>query len=143
MFKKSGADQFTGEVNDQGFQLRRAIHYHNSFLPVVKGTFEQGSVHTKIEITMTLHPAVMVFEFIWVAGVITIGFIPTLVTLKDGSQWDLLGPVVMLLFGWLLTQFSFLFEARKAKKILLQLFSNKPNQVTDAKSVHESEFRKT
>jgi len=124
MFKKSGADKFTGKVDDQGFQIRRLIYYKNSFIAVVKGKFEQGSVGTKIDITMTLHPAAMVFEFIWVAGVITIGLIPMLdMVVKDGFRWDMLGLVGRLLFGWLLIQFSFLFEAQKAKKILLQLFS--------------------
>lgn len=127
MFKKSGADQFTGTVNDQGFQLRRVIHYRNSFLPVVKGKFEQGTVATKVDVKMTLHPAVMVFIFIWFGGVITIGIIPMLGMLKDGFPPDLLFPIGMLLFGWLLTQFSFVFEARKAKKILSQLFSIEQN----------------
>jgi hypothetical protein len=126
MFKKSGANQFTGKVDEQGFQISRLIYYHNSFLPVVKGKFDLGSAGTRINVTIALSPLVMVFELIWIAGVITIGVIPMLGMLKDGMRMEFLLPLGMLLFAWLLTQISFLFEAGKAKKIISDLFSAEP-----------------
>ena len=130
MFKKSGADQFIGKIDDQGFRLRRLIYYRNSFLPVVKGRFQQGSAGTKVDVTMTLHPAVMVFMLIWFGGLGTMGVIPMFVVLSTGFRPELLIPIGMFLFGWLMVQFGFVFEARKAKKILSQLFSSAAKEIS-------------
>jgi hypothetical protein len=127
MFKKSGADQFTGKIDDQGFQIRRIIYYRNSFLPVVKGKFEQGSAGTNVVVKMTLHPVALVFMVIWFGGLGTIVFSSLSVMFSRGSDPILVTAVGMFFFGWLMIQFGFVFEARKAKKIISQLFSIEQN----------------
>src|SRR5262249_10839869 len=59
MFKTSGEEKFKGFVTDTGFRLQRVIYYRNSFLPVLKGQFVQGTLGADIIVTMSLHPFVL------------------------------------------------------------------------------------
>lgn len=34
---------YTGTISSDGFEIRRIIHYRNSFLPKTRGRFESGS----------------------------------------------------------------------------------------------------
>lgn len=99
MFKKSGTDQFIGKLDDHGFRLTRVIYYRNSFLPIVKGRFEQGSVGTRLEVSMTLHPAITVFVLIWFIGVGTIGLMAILYMFLNNFHPKFLIPIAIFLLG--------------------------------------------
>ena len=56
---------FEGEVTWQGFKIMRIIHYRNSFLPIIHGSFEQGGKGIDIKVRMRLHPFVIAFMCFW------------------------------------------------------------------------------
>ncbi|EDX71324.1 hypothetical protein MC7420_3439 [Coleofasciculus chthonoplastes PCC 7420] len=56
---------YAGTISSDGFEVRRIIHYQNSFLPRIRGRFESGSQGTVIRITMRLHPLVIGFLVFW------------------------------------------------------------------------------
>jgi len=118
---------FEGEVSYEGFKIMRIIHYRNSFIPIIRGSLEQGVLGVKVKVRMHLHPFVMAFMCIWFGGV---GFaiLSTGAGLISGYTAPspmLLIPFAMLIFGWLLTSGGFWFEARKAKPLLKDLLQRK------------------
>jgi hypothetical protein len=111
---------FEGDVSSAGFKIMRIIHYRNSFLPVIQGTFEQGDEGTRINIRMRLHQLVMAFMCFWFGGV-GIAMLVTaggLFTGKTEHSLVLLIPIGMFLFGWGLTSISFWIEVKKARRLL-------------------------
>lgn len=114
---------FEGEVSRAGFKIMRIIKYRNSFLPIIKGTFNQGQNGTIVKIRMGLHPLVIVFMSVWFGGVIfglfAIG--AGLASNKISLSAPLLIPLGMLFFGWAMVAGGFWFEARKAKPQLLSI----------------------
>ena len=124
MFRKSGTDQFMGEVTQEGFKIRRIIYYRNSFLPQITGQFLPSPRGTKVQVTMTLHPVVLVFMAIWFAAVGFALVASAPIGLKDPLQPIFLIQASMFLFGFIMVQSGFLFEARKARKIISRLFAN-------------------
>ncbi len=122
-----GRCPFEGEVFGNAFEIRRIIGYRNSFLPQISGTVGPGpSGGSQIVVGMTLHPFVLVFMCVWFGGVIVanLAVVMSLLTGKPamhGSGWAALGPLAMLLFGWILVSGSFSLESRKATELLCLL----------------------
>lgn len=56
---------YQGTISDTGFEIRRIIHYRNSFLPNIQGRFELLPVGTAVHITMQLHPLILAFMAVW------------------------------------------------------------------------------
>ena len=56
---------YSGTLSNRGFEIRRIIHYQNSFLPRIQGRFESSHQGTTVHITMDLHPLVMAFLLVW------------------------------------------------------------------------------
>ncbi|MEO0458197.1 MAG: hypothetical protein AAF152_16675 [Cyanobacteria bacterium P01_A01_bin.114] len=56
---------YQGTLTDTGFEIRRIIHYRNSFLPNIQGRFETVPKGTAVHITMQLHPLVLAFMCAW------------------------------------------------------------------------------
>ena len=118
---------FQGIISRDGFKIRRIILYHNSFLPITRGTFGPGPLGTTSTIKMGLHPFTAAFMSFWFGGV-GIGILAVLVSLSRAqTEWDpmLLIPFGMLLLGWVLVSGGFWFEANKAKPILLEMFKGR------------------
>jgi hypothetical protein len=120
----SAAHPFEGTVADSSFDARRIISYRNGFLPRIRGSVWADSTGSRIAVTMTLHPATMVFMFVWVGGVVTFGTGAVIGALR--GQVDLpfaFFPIGMLLFMWVIAAGGFTFEARKAERLLRKLFA--------------------
>src|SRR5690242_14915733 len=60
---------FEGVVEGPRFEVRRIIHYRNSFLPHVRGAIEPAAAGARLVGTMRLHSAVAAFMVVWFAGV--------------------------------------------------------------------------
>ncbi|MBW4646290.1 MAG: hypothetical protein KME23_25420 [Goleter apudmare HA4340-LM2] len=56
---------YQGTVSEQSFHIRRIIDYRNSFLPVIRGSFEAQPHQTVVQIQMSVHPFVMAFLGCW------------------------------------------------------------------------------
>jgi hypothetical protein len=115
---------FQGDISRDGFRITRIIHYRNSFLPIVSGKYFPGPSGIVVEIWMGLHPLVIVFMCVWFGGV---GFgafamLSGLVTGQVQASPILLIPFGMLLFGWALVSGGFWFEAKKQKRMLIEMF---------------------
>ena len=52
---------YEGKISESGFEIRRVIHYRNSFLPAIRGQFEPSPSGTIVRIRMGLHPVVAIF----------------------------------------------------------------------------------
>ena len=115
---------FQGDLSIDGFTMTRIIHYRNSFLPVIRGTFAPGPQGTNIAIKMTLHPIVIAFMAMWLGVVGSIAMVLCLSAIfSNDVAWPLpLAPLGMFVFGWALTSGGFWFEAHHTKKKLLRLF---------------------
>jgi uroporphyrinogen-III synthase len=47
--------EFEGTVTEKGFKVNRIITYHNSFLPIMIGRFEERPGSTRVIVQMRLH----------------------------------------------------------------------------------------
>ena len=57
---------YFGTLSESGFKIRRVIHYRNSFLPQISGTFEPSSDgRLTVRMTFSLHPFVIGFMLFW------------------------------------------------------------------------------
>jgi hypothetical protein len=117
------AELFEGVVSDEGFQISRIIAYRNSFLPVIQGRFHPHVKGVRVEITMRLHVAVLIFSVVWLSlvgqGALAAGA-QILTTGRVDSV--MLIPFGMLLFFYLMVTIGFGVEAKKASKLLNSLF---------------------
>ena len=115
---------FEGEVTYEGFKILRIINYRNSFLPIIRGTFEQTQTGVKLALRMSLHPFVIAFMCVWFGGV-GLGMLACVGGLIRSLSVPLpvfFIPFAMLIFGWLLISGCFWFEVNKAKIMLNDIF---------------------
>ncbi len=118
---------FQGELLCNGFKISRIIHYRNSFLPIINGTIRASHSGFIISINMRLHRFVMAFMCFWFGGV-SIGMLTAIMGLLSGkthSSLILLIPFGMLVFGWALVSGGFWFEAKKQKRLLIEMFKKR------------------
>jgi hypothetical protein len=52
--------EFRGHVSENGFRIRRNIRGRNSYLPLIKGKLEPTANGTRVILTFTLHPIVLI-----------------------------------------------------------------------------------
>lgn len=118
---------FEGVLSWEGFKIWRIIHYRNSFIPIISGSFEEGAPGVKVKVRMRLHLFVMAFMCVWfaVAGCVIILTGAALLSghTAPSPMWFI--PFALFFFGWLLVSGGFWFEARKAKPLLMDLLQNK------------------
>src|SRR5215469_5375353 len=60
-WREGGSPPFIGGVEGNSFKLYRDIRYRNSFLPRIRGHVRAYRDGTNIDVTMHLHPVVLVF----------------------------------------------------------------------------------
>src|SRR5262245_19320047 len=114
---------FEGVVSDAGFQISRIAGYRNSFLPVIQGRFHPHVKGVRVEITMRLHVAVLIFSVVWLS-LVGQGVVGAATQILATGRVDsmLLIPFGLLLFFYLMVTIGFGVEAKKASKLLNRLF---------------------
>jgi len=116
---------FHGKFENEKFEIQRTINYRNSYLPYVKGRFENSNP-TKVYLTFRPHKLVIFITIIWFIPIFGT-FIAALVTSFYDSEIIplilLMG--IMLCFGIGLVGVSFSNEFEKAKKKLVEILDAK------------------
>ena len=120
--QRKASPPFIGTIEADSFRIRRDIRYRNSFLPLIRGRVTSTPTGAQIHVTMSLHPAVVVFLLVWV-GVLRIPLeaIVRAPSVQDG--WAHFVPVGLLLMGLGLVCGGFFPEALKARRILEHAFA--------------------
>lgn len=116
---------FEGTVSDTGFKVSRIINYRNSFLPVIDGRFFPLMRGVRVQVTVRLPANVLFFCVVWfsLVGLIGLGSILSPSSVKGVSAFEMLiGVLAMSVFFYLLVTLSFRFEAKKASKLLSEVF---------------------
>lgn len=121
---------FSGSVQPDGrFKIWRTIRYRNSFLPVVEGRIRPDICGSRVEVRMRLNRFSAVFVAVWTlfaSGAAAFAF-----SAADRGQTYLgLAPLGFVLFGYLLSQGGFWFEAPRARRFLEEI-ANGPNAVAE------------
>ena len=112
---------FQGSIHEHGFTISRVIHYSNSFLPVLNGTFIPTQSGTTIKIRMALHAFVLAFLAAWFGMLGLFGLAGILLLVSKGD-WTLIGILAgMALFAVAMTWGCFWAEAGKTKRLFLEL----------------------
>jgi hypothetical protein len=114
---------FEGTITGEGFKISRIIRYRNSFLPVVQGNFSPIAKGIRVDVTLRLHGGVLAFSVVWLSFIVLglVGVASEVLRSRQLGQGSLI-PFAMLAFFYLLVTFSFGFEARKARKLLSEVF---------------------
>ncbi len=123
-FSLSRSGKFEGTVSREGFKIERAINYRNSFLPILHGTFRPDVTGTRIEVTMKMHPFVLLFSVFWFGAVLS-GFVLGIIGsfASDHIPFEvLIGAGTMLVAFYLMTILGFGFEAKKAIRFMNETF---------------------
>jgi hypothetical protein len=113
-WRKEGSPPFIGRVEGNDFKLYRDIGYRNSFLPRIRGRVSAYRDGANIDVTMYLHPFVLVFMLFWLGGVAA----GAVTLLGHGKGSEALIPLGMFFFGVALPLGGFYPEAIKARRIL-------------------------
>lgn len=107
---------FIGKLEGNTFNLQRDITYRNSFLPRIQGSIAPAAVGTTVVVSMSLHPLVILFMVLWLAGVgrVALGLLSS-----DGFG-QALPSVAMFVLGVAVPLGGFYAEAEKARRILTE-----------------------
>jgi hypothetical protein len=126
---------YIGVLDGYKFQVRRIIHYRNSFLPYIKGEICPDGSGSSIELIMQIHPVPLVLLVGLAAGAIFIFLSVILgslfVALRSEGEMGLSLWGVMQLFGaaaifslflYLFVTLPFKYEAHKSIAFFRELF---------------------
>ncbi|MBW4681427.1 MAG: hypothetical protein KME19_15125 [Microcoleus vaginatus WJT46-NPBG5] len=119
---------YEGTLNRSGFDIRRIIHYRNSFLPRVRGRFEALSHETLIHVTIGLHPFVIAFLLFWYAVWYSVSIPFFLFGALSGDVDVFLAiqfvgmPILILFAFW----WAFWYEANRSRRELTQIILGEP-----------------
>ena len=107
---------YIGEIENNSFEVKRAINYRNSFLPKISGEVFEDFEGTKIKIKMRPHEIIIAFLFLWfgIAFLCCLGSIYAMFTRDFNLVF--LGPFFMILFGIVLLSVGFKTETNKSKQ---------------------------
>ncbi|CAM3386775.1 hypothetical protein FLLO111716_07605 [Flavobacterium longum] len=112
---------YVGQCNGNAFNVKRAIGYRNSFLPMIKGEVVSDISGTKVQVTMRPNVLVLVFMAFWMTGVgAACVFTVFSANKQDLSVFSFI-PFVMLFFGIGMLYGGFKIEANIAKKDLARI----------------------
>jgi len=111
---------YEGSVSDTGFKIKRIIHYRNSFLPEIIGSFEPHPGGTYISIKMRPNPILIPFVGLWFLvwyGALIPFAIPS-ANIPAYLVWlFILAPIP----GWLLVLIFFWREVDRSRRDLLEI----------------------
>lgn len=117
---------YEGDVSSDSFNIRRIIHYRNSFLPQITGSIRSDLGRTLIEIRMGLHPFVVLFTIVWVGvfGSIVLSTVVRQVVDAGSISSAVLyvSPIVLLMIAVFIGAFKF--ESSKSKRFFRELLED-------------------
>ena len=118
---------FQGDIQHETFKIVRIIHYRNSFMPVIHGSFLPQINGSRINIKMKMHPLIFGFLCVWFGGVGIGCIVSAYIILQDLTRISLplFIPWIMLLFGIALINGCFWFEVNKTAPLLKKIFQAK------------------
>ncbi|NRS87568.1 hypothetical protein HNQ02_000475 [Flavobacterium sp. 7E] len=121
---------YIGKIDNNSFEIKRAINYRNSFLPKINGEIHNDSSGSRINVTMNVVVMVKVFMLIWLSVVIVGCLVTTYIIifnngLNSEGGFFMLIPYFMLLIGVIMISFGFKIESKKSIKDLEEMLKAK------------------
>ena len=115
--------QYEGVIGDNIFTINRIINYRNSFLPIIKGTIQEGHQKTKIFIQMRPHLVAIIFMLIWF-GVSILICTSIFITMLFEANFTALAaiPFGILILSYVIILGGYNYESNKSIKYLAKLF---------------------
>lgn len=113
--------ELEGSATDTGFKVSRAITYHNSFLPIMIGRFEERPGSTRVIVRMRLHDYTLAIMFM----IFVIMVYHVVGILKTDHLLAFTFPAVVLVASYLMTIFGFSYEAEESRKILIDILEGR------------------
>ena len=115
---------YEGYINNYSFRMSRIMEYQNSFTPIIKGVIKNNLKGTKINITMELHPFILILmcSLPFIIGIIFV--ISDYVGIFPFGLNALMSLLTTFLV-YLIMIIAFKFESRKSKEYLFNLFEAK------------------
>ncbi len=122
VFRKVHDKPFEGKFTENGFRVKRVIHYFNSFIPIVKARFSRSLEGTTVTVQMFPHP--MSYFFIFAVTVFGLIFGYAVGSFSsERTSLVLILPVVFGILSYIVVCCGFWFEAKQAKKELMRLIT--------------------
>lgn len=117
---------FEGFYEDNIFEIQRIIRGRNSFIPKIKGKLSSHENGSKLMATFKMNQFVIIFMIIWL-GFVGVGFFVALglVISENLNPFIIVGPFVMMIFGFGLMNYGFNSEKKKAVKALEKILKAK------------------
>jgi len=112
---------FEGSVTHAEFRIERVTQRQNTFIPQIRGSVVPDGSGSWISVTLMLHPASIIFLAGWHGTILLLGV--EIARWAFAGRFEVDGVVLLMgafLCGWLLPS-PFFFEARRNKRMLLQL----------------------
>ena len=113
---------YEGTIKKNAFEMRRILHYRNSFQPVIEGVIDESGKGSVIKVRMRLHLLVIGFMVIWLffmlsffGGMENFGF-------NGKDYFSYFFPIILPIFLYAMTMGGFKYESIKSKKFLKELF---------------------
>jgi hypothetical protein len=122
VFRKAHDKPFEGKFSENGFRVKRVIHYLNSFIPILKGRFSRSLEGTTVTVQMIPHPISYFFVLAVTIFGLIFGYALGPLSSKRTSLVFIL-PVVFGMVSYIVVCCGFWFEAKQAKKELMQLIT--------------------
>ena len=121
---------YVGKIFNNSFEIKRAINYRNSFLPIIKGEIKEDINGSKVIVKMSLVELVKVFMIIWLGGVSVACIAVTYNILFNNGLNSEAGffmfiPYVMFIFGIAMVGFGFKIESKKSAQDLERILQAK------------------
>ncbi len=89
---------YIGQITGNTFEIKRAICYRNSFLPIIKGEVFRDFEGTKIKVNMKPYSFVLAFIIFWFGGFVSNCIIITYTLSTHEFDSFLIIPLMILLF---------------------------------------------